>query len=378
LTICLGLGYLLAALIFFGFFQSFELWIASVFGGLGSSSQYMAKPIDWLLEYLYRLGRAFGFVLLVVLPWVISEVFLLPKMQFKKKFIVVICRNFTTIWSCYLLYYTALLWGGEKNFSKLSLVYLVVIAFMLLAFFISPKKDFFLQKKYWLWLIFLFLVPLACGIGSTNSLTRQASFHTIFWGSVLVYLDQMLGSKPWRTTLISGLVCLQIFTGSFDPYSMAAMNMHIVPVSLWQQNEKLNNIPNLERIAIDKPTQQSYFDLKDYIQNNKQLFDNQAIFYELPGLNFITQTISPSTSWYYWTYVNYNCFCIGQSDFSIKKKPLLGFLDSKVPTGKMLDCFKKSGIDFPEKYQEVGKYFLPSHQDTLRIYLPKELSLLKK
>ena len=376
-TLFILLGYALGFLFYFSVFQSFDSWYIDVFEGFNSSSQYMAKPLDWLLEYAYRLGRSFGFIMLVLLPWLIGELFFVRKIikiidQKNHQRLTIFCRIISVIWSAFLLYETSLLLGGEKNFSKLSLVYLIVIGFMFLAIIVKQKFDWKQDKQHWIWLFFLFLVPFACGIGSTNSLTRQACFHTIFWGVILIHLDQKLGSKSWRQSLFALLVFIQILSGTYDPYSMSAMNRHIKPVSLWEQSSTLKGIKNLEQIKVDEPTKNSYVALISLIQKHSQQADNQAIFYDLPGLNFLTQTVSPSTSWYYWTYVKYNCHCVAQTNFREKRKPILAFLDSKVPKEEMLNCFQKSGIDFPNQYNQIGAFFMPSHQDTLRVYVGRQ------
>ena len=349
--------------VFFAFIKPFNIWYADYAGGLAASSQYMEPAWVWVGNYLKYLVRAVGFVVVLTLPWWVVG----RAKKYKNAAIVL-----ATLWTLAGVYETQLILGGEKAFSKLSLVYLSVIFLQIIAIrarLEAQKTEwrFFLDRNKQVLFVatFLFVVPFACSLGSTNSLTRQASFHLVFWGGVVVLLNSLNNNWRWISSVLSVLVLVQITTGTLNPYAASAIVNPKHPVTLQMQTAETNNIPELKGILLDSVTAASLTHLR---QITDSLGFKNAIFYDLPALNYLTNTVSPGTDWFFFLYESHNCYVISRIDPS--SRPLLSVLNHRQPGEKTLQCLAEKNVVI-QKYRLAASLPLPTQADTLRVLAPQ-------
>lgn len=360
------IGYFFGFCLFFALIKPFDLWIKDYLLGLEASATYMDSIGVWLGNYLKYLVRSVGFVVFLVLPW--------WAVGNKKKYKIWIIL-FATLWILTGVYLTHLVLGGEKGFSKLALVYLTVIALQFVAIkdrLIAQKcslHSFVNKHKEVLFIaFFLFIIPFACSLGSTNSLTRQASFHLIFWGGVIVILNSI--STNWQSlpAVIGILVLVQITSGTLNPYAASATVNPKHPVTLQDQTVLLENIEVLRGLKLDATTAASLLKIKFLTDSLSNFTDNQAIFFDLPALNYLTATQSPGTDWFYFLYEPHNKYII--SKLKLKTLPLLGILNHRKPGELTQKSLGKIGIKM-DKYVKVGSFSFPTQSDTLQLYAPR-------
>ncbi len=348
--------------VFFAFIKPFNIWYADYAGGLAASSQYMEPAWVWVGNYLKYLVRAVGFVVVLTLPW-----WVVGRAKKHKSAAIVLA----TLWTLAGVYETQLILGGEKAFSKLSLVYLSVIFLQIIAIRARLEaqktewRSFLDRNKQVLFVaVFLFVVPFACSLGSTNSLTRQASFHLVFWGGVVVLLNSLNNNWRWISSVLSVLVLVQITTGTLNPYAASAIVNPKYPVTLQMQTAETNNIPELKGILLDSVTAESLTHLR---QMTDSLGVRNAIFYDLPALNYLTNTVSPGTDWFFFLYESHNCYIISRIDPS--SRPLLSVLNHRQPGEKTLQCLAEKNVVI-QKYRLAASLPLPTQADTLRVLAP--------
>ena len=364
--LALFLGYLIGLCIFFSFIKPFDSWVKDYIMGMEASATYMDSISVWLGKYLKYLVRAVGFVVVLVLPW--------SAVGYVKKYRAW-AISLATIWTLTGVYQTQLILGGEKAFSKHSLVYLSVIFLQLIALTNTFKIEkcsllfFVKQHKQDLSIVFfLFFVPFACALGSTNSLTRQASFHLVFWGGVILLLNSISSNWQWMPTVLSVLVLIQITTGTLNPYSASAIVNPEHPITLQEQTKSVANIPELRGIKLDSITSVSLFQLRQITDSLRLKTANQAIFYDLPTLNYLTAMPSPGTEWYYFLYEPHNCYIV--SKLKLKTLPLFAFLAHRKPGKLTQESLSQIGIK-PDEFKTVMRLAFPTQSDTLQLLVPR-------
>ncbi|MCY7349496.1 MAG: hypothetical protein LH606_02350 [Cytophagaceae bacterium] len=373
-------GYGLALIGYFWFFQPFSEWSASYSEGLrGKGQQFsLLALLGWYAYFLARIGL---FLAAIVAPWVLlyARWFRKLRAQLSPRYRSLLTVG-SMIWSTGFILGSKLIWGGKAAFGKLSLVYLLIILAQLIwldarlqARQTAWKTAWQHHRTTWIWLLFFFLVPFACCIGSGNSLTRQAAFHVLFWGASILLLNQILRAQDHRADLVplglGLLVTFQILTGTRDPYSASVLIEK--PVTLFEQTTFPTDLYGLGRIRLDPQSRQAYQQINQLVNQYRNRIANQAIFYDLPGLNFITQTVSPGTEWYFHGYDEFLCYSLSQTGFSSQKFPLIAYLDKRRPSETAQRCFREKQWLVTGQYHRVASIYLASQRDTLHVFVPK-------
>ena len=376
------LGYGLALVSFFAFIQPFNGWYASFSEALqGKEHQFgLLSLLGWYGYFLARVGL---FLFVILAPWILLFSLWFERRRQRLSPAYRSALSYAAfVWSGGFILGSKLIWGGKEAFGKLSLVYLLLILALLLVLDVRLRQRQIRWNVLWrqknmicVWALFFFLVPFACCVGSGNSLTRQAAFHMLFWGASLLLLQQLLrayGQPGYAVSVGIGLlVTFQVITGTADPYAASAINANLSTPGLYEQTTyPTTGLPGLNRIRFDPQSLAAYQQLRQVVGKYRSQTNNQAIFYDLPGLNFITQTVSPGTEWYFHDLDGFLCYSLSQTTFTPPNLPLVAYLDGRRLSAVAQRCFRSRQLLVPGTYRRIVSIYLPSQGDTLHVFLP--------
>ncbi|MGB3946508.1 MAG: hypothetical protein WBM13_00870 [Bacteroidia bacterium] len=201
-----------------------------------------------------------------------------------------------------------LYYGGEINKTEQTITYLLWILAFLIVFIVQQKKNSTLKsetfKKQALFLLFLFVLPIAGALGTNNQLQIQIIFYIQFW-IVLLYIVIKNSLEPTQSIVLCSFISVFAFIQSanavvYHPYRING--------SLLTQTEVLN-ISNSETIYVDKRYKETVISI-DSILKNANFNTNDYVFYysDIIGLTHLLKHRLPdaSNSWFAPQNIDYN------------------------------------------------------------------------
>ena len=213
--------------------------------------------------------------------------------------------------------------------------------------------------------IFLFVLPLLCSFGTSNSLLVHILQYQFSWFSLMLLIAYKFSNK-WKRFVylfvIGGISCSQIISGLvYHPYRVNGTLFDQIVV-----------ISDLQPVKVD-------LKLKDHLENvNKVLEENGFVsdrsllpIYCSPGLAYLLNASSPGSGWFSYSSSLSNCYNL-QVGEKVDKKNLLFLLEAgKIIPDEFLSCLREHQIDFPGNYKKIGIVEGYTNKISVEIFAPQ-------
>lgn len=260
--------------------------------------------------------------------------------------------------------------------------YWVVLLLMALSVFscalLANKRQE--NGKFWLAAILLLILPFVGAFGTTNPIGYNAYYGLIFWFGLLLLLS--LHARRCRLPPAIPMAC-GLFFILFVLVQIRAYfydgSRYLYASSLLYQRHAARQFPPLRNIKLDSNTL-GFLEAvhKTLRQAGYRKGDTLIPLYDLPGLVYLLEGVSPGNAWYnsYPKSVEENCAGLALAG----EKALKGayFLVNKKIERPMRACLQRYGLKPGQTHLLVGKipfifasfYNAGYYTDSLEIYAP--------
>jgi hypothetical protein len=221
-----------------------------------------------------------------------------------------------------------------------------------------------ISRNDWVGILLSIAIPFVGSMGTNISLFGMIICFVQFWGIGLILIwnnFEKLFDLRFQKICIS-LIMLSIFFKIY-PSNQNPYRNH----GEFKDYTFTSNLSAFKGIQLDYETKQAYESINAVIQPHKKNSNNILIAYLLPGVNLITETVSPTVAWF--EHGNCSLF-ISMTDFSTL--PIFTALKKEPLSSKMKTTLASKGIDFEADYQKLKtSIWLPYQKDSLQIFIPK-------
>ncbi|MDU0370364.1 hypothetical protein ACFPAF_08180 [Hymenobacter endophyticus] len=378
------LGYLAGIAVFFLGIQSPLVWQANFV----HETQLLLKTSyngGLLVRYLkdsYPVLRTlvYPFFLFVLLSFFLTRAYLRNKLRLSP----VVQLGIGLLILAFMVYEalrTDLYRNTHLNHNR-SIVWFLALMLVVLAMFSAAYLEQPHKKVKWRKLIiagWLLMLPFVGAVGTYNNLFINIMLDINYWLALLCILYVSMPAIAHSTVvrvvvfLVPALVIAEQYTYGllYAPYLQAAnMLQQNVPVTLGSSHTPAT-------LQLDAKTAAFMGDLK---QTMKQAGFEPGMpvvaMYDMPGLVYMLDGISPGNPWIFGQLDLRNCDALAKTRMDVTKAFLLV---NEKPGPELLTCMASHGMRFPEGYREVKKLLSPynpnqynwrNYQDTLTVYAP--------
>ena len=211
----------------------------------------------------------------------------------------------------------------------------------------------------------LLLGPLVASFGTNCSLIGHMGSNLAPWyvliGMLLINAVEWLGAaSAYPAVIVAGALCA-VTLYKFIPHYIN--DSGDAPPLLWQTTH-VDNVPLLRGIRVE-PEQALYYETirKMLFANGFKTGDSILCLYDMPGLNYIMDAVSPGQAFYIgWKKSDEeNAFYIKECKQECKQQPeknfflaLRGKRANHIIRPKAAEALKSIGMPFPEAFDAVG------------------------
>ena len=347
-----------------------EMSVIQASGGYGMK--------DLLLSYVKTAGQMLQFMfypmgplllLLIGLAWWWPRQMQLAVRSKRIVFALLVLAGLYMVWQAVRLHwYTNALLNGFQSLPLL-LAFLVLAAGVLLVLPTMPAGMSQLRVATHLLPVgsWLFMLPFLSSAGTINDLRSNLLIDAGPWFALLLLLTG-LHLRRLPNWAVSGLLLVpavwaaeQVWWGTLKtPYGLKQpMSKQVMPL----RTAGLTTTT----LLVDTATATFFNKFTNLLaQSGFRPGDPIIVFYDAPGLVYMSGGISPGMPWYFLNRDVRNCHALDITRLPIGKALIV----TTQPLGRGVQkCLCAKGINFPQQYRKVGSLISP-YSHTVSVYTP--------
>ncbi|TGE23238.1 hypothetical protein [Hymenobacter metallicola] len=382
-----GLGYFTGLLLFFTAVQSFGVWRTNFVHEtqLLLQTSYNGGLLVRYLKDAYPLLRTliYPFSVFILASFFLTRAYLRQKLRLATSLqigIIVLGGVF--------LGFEALRTGLYKNTHlnyNRSAVWFLALLFSVVAMFAAAYLEQPYRKLKWRKIVVVFwllLMPFVGAVGTYNNLFINFMLEINYWLAVLciLYVSMPNVAALPLVRIVIFLVPIFIVTQQYT-YGML-LAPYVQAANMLQQSEPVTfgKTHTPAELLVDPKTAHYMEELRTTLK--KSGFEPGmpiVAVYDLPGLVYALDGISPGNPWMFGQLDLRNCDALNKTRLDLTSAFVLV---NEKPGAELVTCMRSHGMLFPEGYTEVRRLLSPynpnqyswrNYQDTLIVYAPKKM-----
>ena len=247
-------------------------------------------------------------------------------------------------------------------------LWLLIGCISLLFYFQGNRNRAFPDLKILFIAFFLFILPLVCSFGTSNSLLVHILQYQFSWFALMLLIAYRVYNK-WKTFLylfiIAVLACSQTISGLvYHPYRIKG--------TLFDQTEFITEINNSQSIKVDSELKEHLESVSEILEENGFDKDGSILpIYCSPGLTYLLNATSPGSGWFSYSSSLSNCYNLQLGGGVDREKLFFLIEEGAALQEEFLVCLKADGVNFPSDYTEIGIVKGYTNEISIIIYAPK-------
>jgi hypothetical protein len=215
----------------------------------------------------------------------------------------------------------------------------------------------------------LLLLPLGTAFGTNNTLLWQMWIHVTPWFGLLllVFMETQMNRWVWPlgwvilTFIVTWIWAQWMVSYFFRPYRLLQDRL--------SQTETLNvRSERVHGLKVDAPTK-AFFEEFDAILAKSNFKPGMGVIelYDMPGLVYISDGLSPSDLWYMRDESWANILIDGMLKSKLPNKNAL-IMTNQTVNPIIMEALARPEIDFPNSYRQIGRMIYIDQSHDLILY----------